>query len=152
MQAPNLAIQGGRSHFFFMKKATMHRSRIDEILRPVDASENDRREADVRDNFWRTVKRAARHIPFMEDVVASYYAAMDRDTPLRVRGTLLAALAYFVLPIDMVPDFIFGLGFTDDIAVLTAAITSIQRHIKPAHRAAARKALENDGRSDTAKS
>ena len=134
-----------------MKKATMHRSRIDEILRPVDADENLRREKNVRENFWRTVKRAARHIPFMEDVVASYYAAMDRDTPLRVRGTLLAALAYFVLPIDMVPDFIFGLGFTDDIAVLTAAITSIQRHVKPAHRAAARKALENDTRPDVAK-
>lgn len=124
-----------------MKKTAIERSRIDDILKPVDPDENLRREKNVRENFWRTVKRAARHVPFMEDVVASYYAALDSDTPLRVRGTLLAALAYFVLPFDIVPDFIFGLGFTDDIAVLTAAITAIQRHIKPAHRVAARTAL-----------
>lgn len=126
-----------------MNKTVIEHSRIDDILKPVDPEETLRRETDVRENFWRTVKRAARHVPFMEDVVASYYAAMDSDTPLRVRGTLLAALAYFVLPFDIVPDFIFGLGFTDDIAVLTAAITSIRRHIKPEHRVAAREALND---------
>lgn len=116
----------------------------DEILKPADARERERREEKVRAHFWHTAKRAARHIPFMEDVVASYYVALDRDTPLRVRGTMLAALAYFVLPADVIPDFIIGLGFTDDVAVLTAAITAIRGHIKPAHREAARQALAED--------
>ena len=97
----------------------------------------------VRAEFWRTAKRAARHIPFMEEVVAAYYCAFDSKTPFRVRATLMAALAYFVLPLDTIPDFILGLGFGDDIAVLTAAITSIRGHITPAHRAAAREALES---------
>jgi uncharacterized membrane protein YkvA (DUF1232 family) len=119
----------------------MDRSRIDDILQPADAKGQARREESVRAHFWSTARRAARQVPFMEDVVAAYYAALDRDTPLRVRGTLLAALAYFVMPADVIPDFIVGLGFTDDIAVLTAAITSIQRHIKPAHRKAAHDAL-----------
>ena len=98
-------------------------------------------EAQVREKFWRTVKRAARHIPFMEEVVAAYYCALDKRTPLRAKGVLLAALAYFVLPVDTIPDFILGLGFTDDIAVLTAALTAIRGNITPAHRAAARDAL-----------
>lgn len=98
-------------------------------------------EDSVRDGFWRTARRAARHVPFMDEVVASYYCAMDRQTPLRAKGILLAALGYFVLPVDTIPDVIFGLGFTDDIAVLTAAITAVQAHIKPAHRAAAKAAL-----------
>jgi uncharacterized membrane protein YkvA (DUF1232 family) len=98
----------------------------------------------VRKGFWRTAKRAARQVPFMEDAVASYYCALDSQTPTRVRGTLLAALAYFVLPADMVPDFIAGLGFTDDAAVLMAAITSVRKHIRPSHHEAARASLSED--------
>ena len=98
-------------------------------------------EKDVREKFWRTAKKAARQIPFMEDVVAAYYCAMDKDTPMRAKGILVAALGYFVLPVDLIPDFIFGLGFTDDIAVLTAAITAVSAHITPAHRQAARDAI-----------
>ncbi|MGN6467000.1 MAG: YkvA family protein [Rhizobiaceae bacterium] len=119
----------------------MEKTRIDEILTPVDRDRRQEREERVRARFWRTVKRAARQIPFMEDVVAAYYCALDTRTPTRVRGVLLAALAYFVLPTDFIPDFIFGLGFTDDVAVLTAAITAVRSHITPAHRAAAREAL-----------
>jgi uncharacterized membrane protein YkvA (DUF1232 family) len=54
---------------------------------------------------------------------------------------LLAALGYFILPTDAIPDVIFGLGFTDDIAVLTAALAAVRAHMKPAHRLAAREAL-----------
>jgi len=98
-------------------------------------------ESEVREKFWRTARKAARQIPFMEDVVAAYYCAMDKDTPMRAKGILVAALGYFVLPVDLIPDFIFGLGFTDDIAVLTAAITAVSAHITPAHRLAARQAI-----------
>ena len=97
-------------------------------------------ESDVREKFWRTAKKAARQIPFMEEVVAAYYCALDRNTPLRAKGILLAALAYFVLPADAIPDFVIGLGFTDDIAVLTAAIATVRAHITPAHQLAARQA------------
>jgi len=105
---------------------------------------NDRDATRVRTDFWRTARRAARQIPFMEDVIASYYCAFDNDTPLRAKGILLAALGYFVLPADTIPDVIVGLGFTDDLTVLTAAIAAVRANLKPAHRLAARKALEQD--------
>lgn len=105
---------------------------------------NDRDATRVRTDFWRTARRAARQIPFMEDVIASYYCAFDHDTPLRAKGILLAALGYFVLPADTIPDVIVGLGFTDDLTVLTAAIAAVRAHLKPAHRLAAREALEQD--------
>jgi uncharacterized membrane protein YkvA (DUF1232 family) len=113
-----------------------------EILEPADGKENARREARVREKFWRTVKKAARQVPFMEDVVAGYYCALDSRTPVRVKGILLAALAYFVLPFDTIPDLLAGFGFTDDVAVLTAAIAAVRAHITPAHRLAARRALD----------
>ncbi|WP_099866975.1 YkvA family protein [Pararhizobium haloflavum] len=118
--------------------------KIGEILSGSDENDRAEQERDVRHRFWQTLKRAAGHVPFMEDLVASYYCAMDPATPTRVRGTLLAALAYFVLPLDFVPDFIALIGFTDDIAVLAAAISAIRAHIKPAHYDAAREALRVD--------
>lgn len=105
--------------------------------KPADAKE-------IREKFWRTARKAARHIPFMEDLVAAYYCALDKETPLRAKGILLAALGYFVLPADTIPDFILGLGFTDDVAVLTAAIAAVRAHITPAHRLAAREAIADE--------
>jgi uncharacterized membrane protein YkvA (DUF1232 family) len=42
-------------------------------------------------------------VPFVEDIVAAYNCALDTATPMRVRGMLLAALAYFILPFDLTP-------------------------------------------------
>ena len=100
-----------------------------------------RREQKVRNEFWDKLKRVAGRLPFVDDLTASYYCAMDTATPLKVRATLLGALAYFILPIDLVPDFIAGLGFGDDAAVLAAALALVSNHIKPVHRIAAAKAL-----------
>jgi len=121
----------------------MDEARINAILAPVPAAENERRERRVRERFWRTVKRAARQVPFMDEVVAAYYCALDRDTPAGVRATLLAALAYFVLPFDFVPDLLAMVGFTDDMAVLMAAIAALGPNVKERHRIAARHALED---------
>jgi uncharacterized membrane protein YkvA (DUF1232 family) len=109
-----------------------------EILGPEEANEKERK---IRADFWPTVKRALRHIPFIEEVVAAYYAMLDRETPLPARLTLVAALAYFVTPFDFVPDFILGIGFIDDASVLMAALTAVRGSIKEEHRAAARAAL-----------
>ncbi len=121
----------------------MRKVEIDEILHPDDGDEEGR-EHRVKAKFWVTVRKAANRIPFMEDVVAGYYCAMDPATPTRVRAILLAALAYFVLPLDSIPDFIAGFGFTDDIAVLMAALAAIQGNLKESHRTAARDALEEE--------
>ncbi len=96
----------------------------------------------VESEFWRAVKRGARRVPFIDEVVAAYFCAMDPATPMRVRGILLAALAYFILPLDAIPDFLLLFGFSDDIAVLTAAFASVRGEITEAHRAAARDALK----------
>ncbi|MEQ9688792.1 MAG: YkvA family protein [Bauldia litoralis] len=112
-----------------------------EILGPED---DDRREKRVRSKFWGTVRKAARAIPFLDEVVAAYYCALDPATPPRVKGTILAALAYFVLPIDAVPDLLVGVGFTDDITVLLAALSIVRAHITPAHRKAASDALADE--------
>jgi uncharacterized membrane protein YkvA (DUF1232 family) len=102
------------------------------------------RERKVRRDFWAKLKRVVGMIPFAEDLVAAYYCALDPATPLRVRGMLLAALAYFILPTDLIPDMIAGLGFADDAALLTAVVGLVATHITPTHRAAAARALDKE--------
>lgn len=100
-----------------------------------------KRENEVHAQFWDKLKRVAGRLPFVDDLVAAYYCSMDADTPLKVRATLIGALAYFILPIDLVPDFIAGFGYGDDAAVLAAAISLVSTHIRPKHQAAAAKTL-----------
>lgn len=102
------------------------------------------REERVRAGFWSALRRAARQIPFAEDLAAAYYCALDARTPAKVRWTLLAALAYFVSPIDLVPDLLPVIGFGDDAAVLATTIAMLRSHMTDAHRAAARRALSKE--------
>ena len=104
----------------------------------------------VKERFWAKVRRTLGRVPFLEDAVAAYYCAFDPATPLGVKALLLGALAYFILPTDMIPDFIATLGFTDDATVLLAAIRSIgsamkERHYQKARAALAREEAGRDG-------
>ena len=96
----------------------------------------------VRDGFWRKFRRVATRLPFANDLAAAWYCATDPTTPLRVRATLFGALAYFVMPFDVVPDVLAVVGFTDDASVLLAALTVVAAHIKPEHRKQAADALK----------
>jgi len=102
---------------------------------------NDDDEGALRRRFWRKIRRVATCIPFAEDLLAAYYCAFDRNTPLQVKATLVAAIAYFVLPVDAIPDVLPAAGFTDDAAVLATAIKLVADHIQPVHWDAARNAL-----------
>jgi uncharacterized membrane protein YkvA (DUF1232 family) len=96
----------------------------------------------VRRGFWRKCRRVAAKLPFAEELLAAYYCAFDRSTPLHVKAALVATLAYFVLPADLIPDFLPGLGYADDAASLAATMRLVAAHILPTHRAAAAEALE----------
>jgi len=109
-----------------------------EILGPEDEQKKT-----IRQKLLATARKAARQIPFMEDVVAGYYCALDPATPSKVRATVLAALAYFVLPLDIVPDFLVGVGFGDDATILMAALAMVRSHMREDHYQAARDALED---------
>jgi uncharacterized membrane protein YkvA (DUF1232 family) len=98
-------------------------------------------EALVRKSFWAKARHVAAGIPFAEDLVAAYFCAFDHETPLQVKAALLGALAYFVLPFDVIPDVLPMLGYTDDAAVLVTALRLVSGHVTPLHREAARRAL-----------
>ncbi len=95
----------------------------------------------LKRRFWQKLRALAARLPFAEDLVAAHYCAFDRQTPAHVKAALVGALAYFVLPADMIPDVLPVIGYTDDAAMLAAAIRLVASHITPDHREAARRTL-----------
>ncbi|EKO3845294.1 DUF1232 domain-containing protein [Vibrio harveyi] len=93
--------------------------------------------------FWRkmknSVKKAGEEIAVMG--IKSWLAMADSNTSVRHKAILGGALAYFVLPTDMVPDVLAGVGFTDDMAALTLAANSVGNAITDEHEEQAREKL-----------
>lgn len=99
-------------------------------------------ETRVAQGFWPKIRRFAGRVPFAADALSVWWCARDPETPAAAKGMMLAALAYFVLPTDAIPDVLAGIGFTDDAAVFTALLAVVGKNIKPRHREAAREFLK----------
>jgi uncharacterized membrane protein YkvA (DUF1232 family) len=105
---------------------------------PYDPVKYERNRQRVESGFWPKVRRSLGKVPFVEDAVAAYYCAMDRETPTYVKATLMTALAYFVVPIDLLPDVVAAFGYTDDATVVALAINAVAPHVKDHHHEQAR--------------
>jgi len=66
----------------------------------------------------------------------------DPDTPTWAKGTIIAALGYFICPVDALPDWIPMAGYADDLGALASAIASVASHIKDEHKQKAQRSLE----------
>ena len=74
----------------------------------------------------------------IEKALCMYEALRDDDTPAWAKATIIAALGYFISPIDAIPDVTPVVGFADDLGVLAAAFASVAVHIKDEHVAKAK--------------
>jgi len=100
------------------------------------------RERFVKRRFWDKVRKTLGKVPFLEWAVAAFYSATDSATPRYVKVALFSALAYFIVPTDMIPDFIVGAGYTDDAAVLFTLLQTFGPHITEKHLDRARLFLD----------
>ncbi|EGQ8040571.1 TPA: DUF1232 domain-containing protein [Vibrio alginolyticus] len=111
---------------------------------PKDAKDQTMQAPDEK-TFWRkmkgSVKKAGEEIAVMG--IKSWLAMTDSNTSVRHKAILGGALAYFVLPTDMVPDLLAGVGFTDDMAALTLAANSVGNAITDEHEERAREKLSS---------
>ena len=126
----------------FDAKAQLDPSRA---MVPAVARVNERR---VARGFWPKIRRTAAKIPFAGDALSVWFCAKDPETPAQAKALMMAGLAYFVLPVDAIPDVLAGIGFTDDAAVFAAMLAIVGRHLKPRHKAEAMEILERMKRED----
>ena len=73
--------------------------------------------------------RAGRAIA--QPALEGFELIMDNSTPPQVRISIMGALTYLIVPVDLIPDFIPASGFSDDLVALTAVISLWQHHITP---------------------
>lgn len=102
-------------------------------------------ESTYTDNsFWEKIKKYAKSAgeSVLEPALKMYYAAQDKDTPLWAKSTIYGALGYFISPIDAIPDITPVIGYTDDLAVLVAALATVSAYIKKKHSKKAKKTLK----------
>lgn len=89
------------------------------------------------DNFWdkvmRFAKLAGREV--IEKALWLYYAAEQPETPSWAKGVMYGALAYFISPVDAIPDITPLVGYADDLGVLATAIGTVSAYINEAVRA-----------------
>ena len=91
----------------------------------------------VARGFWPKIRKVASQVPFAADALSLWWCARDPTTPTAAKGMVMAALAYFVLPTDAIPDVLPVLGFTDDAAVIAALIAIVGKNLKSRHKEAA---------------
>lgn len=90
-------------------------------------------EENVKSNFFQKMKSNLGNITFFQEAVIMYYCAIDPNTNKFAKAISIAALVYFINPIDIIPDFVPLTGFLDDAAMITGAIASIRSSIKEEH-------------------
>lgn len=97
-----------------------------------------------QESFWQKVRgfaaRAGRRV--IHSALLLYFCFRDPGTPGWVKASIAGALGYFIFPADAVPDVTPLLGYSDDLGVLTAALTYLATHVKPEHRQRAEEKLK----------
>ncbi len=84
-------------------------------------------------DFLKNVRRFVGYVPFTKDAVAMYFCMIDSRTLVHVKGTIAAALGYFLSPADAIPDVIAGIGFTDDASVIATTLATVRVHVTDEH-------------------
>lgn len=84
-------------------------------------------------NVLKKALRLAGKLPFMRQVVAMVYAFRDPNVPIAKKAIIAGAVLYFLSPMDLIPDFIAGIGYADDAAVVIGAFKAVQDIISEEH-------------------
>ena len=101
----------------------------------------------INERIWKKVKRGMGRFPLTTDLLAAYYCVTDTTTatPAKPRLALLASVVYFISPVDAIPDFLFVFGYSDDAAVVTAALATLGAYMQDIHYKQANDKLEELG-------
>jgi uncharacterized membrane protein YkvA (DUF1232 family) len=121
--SPRTSVSNGAAH--------SQRSIDPEVLPGVAVDEN---------LLMRLVRRAGRIVA--RPALECFEMLLDGGTPHQARLTVLAALTYLLLPVDLIPDFLPAIGFGDDMVALTALLSLCGRHLTPEIRRRAQSRLD----------
>jgi len=76
----------------------------------------------VDENLWGKLEKSGKRISFAKDILALYRYMKDPFVKWYRKAIVVAALVYFIVPIDTIPDITPLFGYLDDLGVITALL------------------------------
>ena len=86
-------------------------------------------EQGLRDKLTRIARKAGAKVVYA--VLVAYYAVQSDALSFSDKAKLYGALGYFILPVDLIPDTILAMGYTDDMAALLYVLRTVSTNIPP---------------------
>ncbi len=114
------------------------------VIDPEIVTEEQYRRAFSEKAFWGKLKRTGRKLgrEGVRQALRLFYVLRRKDLPGKTRAIILGALGYFILPTDLMPDFLPIIGFTDDLGLLVAAFAAASQYMDADVKAKADSKLE----------
>ncbi|KGX92627.1 hypothetical protein N781_14980 [Pontibacillus halophilus JSM 076056 = DSM 19796] len=105
------------------------------------------------EKFWGKVRRYGKKAggSVVYSVLLLYYTLQKPEVPKKTKATIIGALGYFILPLDLIPDVAAGVGYTDDLTVIGAALIQVAMYIDEETKEKAKEKLSDwfGGHADT---
>lgn len=76
----------------------------------------------VDENLWGKLEKSGKKVSFAKDILALYRYMKDPLVKWYRKAIVVAALVYFIVPIDTIPDMTPLFGYLDDLGVITAVL------------------------------
>lgn len=82
-------------------------------------------------NFWDKVKNFSKSAgkEVIGKALQLYYVLQEDNVPLKIKTTIYGALAYFISPIDVIPDVVPIFGFADDLGIIVASLAAVSLYV-----------------------
>ena len=83
------------------------------------------------DSLWDKVRNnvSSIGISLIYKAFQLYYVAQSDTCPTKVKAGIIAALGYLISPIDLIPDLMPVVGYSDDAAAIAFALAAAQAYI-----------------------
>ena len=118
---------------------------MEELKQPTKQQLLDSQEHYSEEGLWDKIKSVAKHagIKVIYLALVLYYTATADSTPTSKKAIIYGALGYFILPLDLIPDAIPVVGFSDDLAALVWCVAAVASSITPQIKQQAKEKLTN---------
>lgn len=97
------------------------------------------------ESFWDKMKGVLKSagLPLIYKAFQLYYVMKRPDCPIHIKAAIVATLGYFISPIDLIPDFVPFVGFSDDLGAIVAALVMAQMYVNDEVKRQAREAIDS---------